>query len=141
MVDPFGGIEDLKNKTIRTPLDPFITFSDDPLRMLRAIRFSTQLGFDIQAETFEAIAANKDRIRIISGERVIDELNKIIMSQKPSTGFKLLEETGLLEIIFPELLAMKGVDRVKGIGHKDNFYHTIEVLDRIVLKTDNLWLR
>ena len=141
MVDPFGGIEDLKNKTIRTPLDPSITFSDDPLRMLRAIRFSTQLGFDIQAETFEAIAANKDRIRIISGERVIDELNKIIMSQKPSTGFKLLEETGLLEIIFPELLAMKGVDRMKGIRHKDNFYHTIEVLDRIVLKTDNLWLR
>ncbi len=141
LLDPFNGIDDLENKIIRTPLDPDITFSDDPLRIMRAIRFATQLNFGIEEETLKAIARNKERIKIISAERVIDELNKIMMSQKPSKGFKLLEETGILQIIFPELQKMKGVERVKGIGHKDNFYHTLEVLDRIVPNTDNLWLR
>jgi poly(A) polymerase len=141
LLDPFNGIGDLENKIIKTPLDPDITFSDDPLRIMRAIRFATQLNFEIESETLKAIARNKDRIKIVSGERIIDELNKIIMSPKPSNGFKLLEETGLLQIIFPELQQMKGVERVNGVGHKDNFYHTLEVLDRIVPNTDNLWLR
>ena len=141
LVDPFGGIDDLKNKIIRTPLDPDITFSDDPLRIMRAIRFSTQLNFEIESKTLQAIARNKERIKIVSGERIIDELNKIIMSPKPSIGIKLMEETGLLEIILPELQKMKGVEISNGIGHKDNFYHTLEVLDRIVPFTDNLWLR
>ncbi|WP_372648973.1 CCA tRNA nucleotidyltransferase [Draconibacterium sp.] len=141
LVDPFNGMDDLNNKIIRTPLDPDVTFSDDPLRIMRAIRFATQLDFEIEDETLKAITRNKDRIKIVSAERVIEELNKIIMAPKPSKGFRLLEETGLLEIIFPELQNMKGVDKVNGIGHKDNFYHTIEVLDRLVPNSDNLWLR
>ncbi|WP_045026209.1 CCA tRNA nucleotidyltransferase [Draconibacterium sediminis] len=141
LVDPFNGMDDLNNKIIRTPLDPDVTFSDDPLRIMRAIRFATQFDFEIEDETLKAIARNKDRIKIVSAERIIEELNKIIMAPKPSKGFRLLEETGLLEIIFPELQNMKGVDKVNGIGHKDNFYHTIEVLDRLVPNSDNLWLR
>lgn len=141
LIDPFGGMQDLHDKIIRTPLDPDITFSDDPLRMMRAIRFSTQLDFEIEPQTLQAIAKNQERIKIVSGERIADELNKIMLSPKPSVGFKLLDETGLLKIIFPELAAMKGVDVVKGVGHKDNFYHTLEVLDRIVPHTENLWLR
>ncbi len=141
LVDPFNGIDDLKNKIIRTPLDPDVTFSDDPLRIMRAIRFATQLDFEIEDKTLQAITRNKNRIKIISAERIIEELNKIILSDKPSKGFKLLEETGLLAIIFPELQKMKGIDKVKGIGHKDNFYHTIEVLDRLAPNSNNLWLR
>ncbi|WP_321347006.1 HD domain-containing protein [uncultured Draconibacterium sp.] len=141
LVDPFNGMDDLNNKIIRTPLDPDVTFSDDPLRIMRAIRFATQLDFEIEDKTLKAIARNKDRIKIVSAERIIEELNKIIMAPKPSKGFRLLEETGLLALIFPELQRMKGVDKVNGIGHKDNFYHTIEVLDRLVPNSDNLWLR
>lgn len=141
LLDPFGGLEDLENCIIRTPLDPDITFSDDPLRMMRGIRFSSQLGFDIEPETFDAISRNKDRIEIVSKERIIDELNKIVLSPKPSVGFLLLDKTGLLELIFPELVALKGAETKDGVGHKDNFYHTLSVLDNISLKTDNLWLR
>ena len=141
LIDPFVGIQDIQDKIIRTPLDPGITFSDDPLRMMRAIRFATQLGFTIEKTTLEAITKNKNRIQIISRERIGEELNKIILSSKPSVGFRLLEKTGLLEIIFPELYRMKGREEVNGIGHKDNFYHTLEVLDRIAPNTDNLWLR
>jgi poly(A) polymerase len=141
IVDPFNGIQDLHNKIIRTPLDPEITFSDDPLRMLRAIRFATQLNFVILPETFNAIAKVKERISIISKERITDELNKIMMSSKPSTGFSLLEKSGLLNIIFPELVALKGVDYIEGKGHKDNFIHTLEVLDKVAIESDNLWLR
>jgi poly(A) polymerase len=141
LIDPFNGMQDLKDLIIRTPLDPDITFSDDPLRMMRAIRFASQLGFDLYPDTFDALARNKERIKIVSRERVADELNKIIMSPKPSIGFKLLEITGLLEIIFPELTALKGAETKDGVGHKDNFYHTLIVLDNISKKTDNIWLR
>lgn len=141
LLDPFGGIQDLENLVIRTPLDPDITFSDDPLRMMRAIRFASQLGFDIFSETFEAIERNKGRIEIVSAERISDELNKIILSPKPSIGFILLEKTGLLDIIFPELTALKGAETKDGVGHKDNFYHTLIVLDNISRETDHLWLR
>lgn len=141
LIDPFGGLEDMENLIIRTPLDPDITFSDDPLRMLRAIRFSSQLGFDIEPETFDAITRNKDRIEIISRERIIDELNKIVLSPKPSVGFFQLDQTGLLPIIFPEFVALKGAETKEGVGHKDNFCHTLVVLDNIAKKTDNLWLR
>lgn len=141
LLDPFNGLQDLQDLIIRTPLDPDITFSDDPLRMMRAVRFASQLGFDIFPETFDAVARNKERIKIISKERIADELNKIILSPKPSVGFVLLEKTGLLEIILPELVALKGAETKEGVGHKDNFYHTLAVLDNISLKTDNLWLR
>lgn len=141
LLDPFGGMNDLENCIIRTPLDPDITFSDDPLRMMRGIRFSSQLGFDIEHDTFDAISRNKERIEIVSKERIIDELNKIVLSPRPSVGFILLDKTGLLELIFPELVALKGAETKEGVGHKDNFYHTLTVLDNIALKTDNLWLR
>lgn len=141
LVDPFNGVVDLHKKIIRTPLDPDITFSDDPLRMMRAIRFATQLEFEILEETFEAINRNRQRIEIITKERINDELSKIIRSRRPSIGFKLLEKSGLLAIIFPELQALKGVDMMDGKGHKDNFYHTLQVLDNISCSTDNEWLR
>ncbi len=141
LIDPFGGLDDMEELTIRTPLDPDITFSDDPLRMMRAIRFATQLGFFIDPDTFDAIARNKQRIEIISKERIIDELNKIVLSPKPSIGFDLLDKCGLLPYIFPELSALKGVETKEGIGHKDNFAHTLMVLDRLSKTTDNLWLR
>ena len=141
LLDPFNGLQDLENLTIRTPLDPDITFSDDPLRMMRGIRFASQLGFDLYPETFDAIQRNKERIHIISKERIVDELNKIILSPKPSVGFILLEKTGLLESIFPELVALKGAETKDGVGHKDNFYHTLAVLDNISKQTDDVWLR
>lgn len=141
LVDPFGGMEDLKNKVIRTPLDPDVTYSDDPLRMLRAIRFANQLNFIIEEESLKAIERNKERIKIISAERVNEELNKILQCDRPSLGFKLLSKTGLLPYIFPELAAMKGVDAKDGKKHKDNFFHTLAVLDNICKTTDDLWLR
>jgi poly(A) polymerase len=141
LLDPFDGISDLKRKIIRTPLSPDITYSDDPLRMMRAIRFSAQLGFAIEEQSLEAIKNNRERISIISGERIIDELNKIILAEKPSEGFYLLEKTGLLELIFPELDRMKGVAVKDKLRHKDNFRHTLQVLDRISAESDNLWLR
>lgn len=141
LVDPFGGVKHLGEKLIKTPLDPNITFSDDPLRMMRAIRFASQLEFDISPETFQAIYDNRKRIEIISQERIITELNKIILSKTPSYGFKLLFQSGLLEFIFPELLALKGIDAINGKAHKDNFYHTLQVLDNICEMTDDLWLR
>lgn len=139
--DPFGGIEDLHKKIIQTPLDPNITFSDDPLRMMRAIRFASQLGFDIAPDTFDAIIGNKERISIISQERITDELNKIILSPTPSYGFKLLFHSGLLPLIFPEMVALQGVEAVGDKKHKDNFYHTLQVLDNLSEKTHDLWLR
>lgn len=141
LVDPFDGLGDIEKKIIRTPLDPDITFSDDPLRILRAIRFASQLNFTILEETLNAISRNKERIKIISAERINEELNKIILSVKPSSGFKLLDKTGLLKIIFPQLHDLKGIENIKGKVHKDNFYHTLEVLDKISKRTDSLWLR
>jgi poly(A) polymerase len=141
LIDPFNGIKDIEDKIIRTPLDAGITFSDDPLRMMRAIRFACQLGFNIEKDTFEAITKNKERIKIVSKERISDELNKIILSSQPSVGFKYLDNSGLLQIIFPELEKLKGVDIKNNQHHKDNFYHTLKVLDNISKKTDNLWLR
>jgi len=141
LVDPFGGIRDLDAGLIRTPLDPDITFSDDPLRMMRAIRFASQLGFYIQDPTFEAIRRNADRIKIVSMERITTELNKIVLSPKPSVGFKLLEKSGLLKLFFPEFSNLKGVETVDGRGHKDNFFHTLEVADHVAAHTSDLWLR
>jgi hypothetical protein len=141
LIDPYDGVGDLDRQLIRTPLDPDITFSDDPLRMMRAIRFATQLGFTIYDETFEAISRNASRIKIISHERIADELMKIMSSPVPSIGWTLLMNCGLLSYILPELEAMKGVETVNGRGHKDNFYHTLTVLDNVARKSDNVWLR
>ena len=141
LVDPFDGLWDLEDRLIRTPLDPDVTFSDDPLRMMRCVRFATQLNFYIDEETFEALERNRERIAIISRERVADELNKIMMAPTPSKGFVELSRCGLLPLIFPELAALEGVKKVNGRGHKDNFYHTLEVLDNVCLRSDNLWLR
>ncbi len=141
LLDPFNGMGDIERKILRTPLDPDITYSDDPLRMMRAIRFAAQLGFNIEKESLDSITRNAHRIQIISNERIVDELNKILMSDHPSTGFKLLEETSLLGYILPELIALKGVDQVKGQKHKDNFYHTLQVVDNMAQRSDNLWLR
>ena len=141
LVDPFDGLEDLRQGNIRTPLDPDITFSDDPLRMMRCIRFATQLNFYIEEETFASLRRNKDRIQIISRERIADELNKILLSPIPSKGFIELDRSELLPLIFPELAALQGVETVNGRAHKDNFYHTLEVVDNIAKQTDNLWLR
>ena len=141
ILDPFQGLKHLEDKTIKTPLEPGKTFSDDPLRMMRAIRFATQLNFKIEPNTYKALSLYKDRIRIISKERITTELNKIILSVKPSIGFKLLYDTGLLKLVFPELAALQGVEIRNGIGHKDNFYHTLEVLDNIAENTRDLWLR
>lgn len=141
IIDPFNGLQDLKNGIIRTPTDPDRTYSDDPLRMMRAIRFATQLNFQIEKESWEAIIRNKERICIVSAERITEELNKIILAPVPSIGFKMLDESGILGIIFPRFTALKGVDVIKGQGHKDNFYHTLQVLDNISRETNDLWLR
>ena len=141
LVDPFGGIADIKKKILRTPLEPAITFSDDPLRMLRAVRFAAQLNFDIEANTFESLTTNSSRLKIISGERIIDEVNKIILTDKPSYGFKLLFHSGLLKEFFPEMVALQGVENIDNKGHKDNFYHTLQVLDNVASVSNDLWLR
>ncbi len=141
LVDPFGGMAHLQQQLIKTPLAPGITFSDDPLRMMRAIRFATQLNFTIEEQTMAAIGSNAARIKIVSGERITDELNKILLSKKPSIGFDLLYKTGLLKIIFPQMVDLAGAEYVDGMGHKDNFYHTLQVVDNIAEKTDDLWLR
>ncbi len=141
VLDPFGGLEHLEKGIIRTPLDPAITFSDDPLRMMRAIRFATQLGFEIAEETFEAIREQRERIKIISQERITTELQKIMQAARPSVGYKLLQRCGLLRLIFPELQAMYGIDEQNGLRHKDNFFHSLQVLDQLCERSDNLWLR
>ncbi len=141
LIDPFDGQGDLQRKLIRTPLDPDVTFSDDPLRMMRAIRFATQLKFDIEPDTFDSILHNRERIKIVSQERIIVELNKIISADQPSYGFKLLFYSKLLHIIFPEMVELQGVETVDGKGHKDNFFHTIQVLDNVAEVSDHLWLR
>ena len=141
LLDPFNGLDDLENKIIRTPLEPGITYSDDPLRMLRAIRFATQLDFEIELKSLQAISEYKERINIVSKERITDELHKILACPKPSIGFGLLHQTGLLPLILPELTALEGIDEVEGQRHKDNFWHTLEVVDNIANSTDNLWLR
>ncbi len=141
LVDPFDGIGDLKNKIIRTPLDPDVTYSDDPLRMMRAIRFAAQLGFEIENNSFDSILKNSKRIEIVSKERVMDEFQKIMMTDKPSVGLKLLDDAGLMKFLLPELVALKGIEEIEGQTHKDNFYHTLEVVDNISENTDNVWLR
>ena len=141
LIDPFNGLEDLQNKCIKTPLNPDITYSDDPLRMMRAIRFATQLNFDIEQESLIAIERNKERLNIISGERIVDELNKILSTDKPSIGFLHLYKTGLLDLILPELTALNNVEEVEGHTHKNNFYHTLEVVDNICPNTEDVWLR
>ncbi|XZF16671.1 CCA tRNA nucleotidyltransferase [Chitinophagaceae bacterium MMS25-I14] len=141
LVDPFNGLEDMKHKILRTPLDPDITFSDDPLRMMRGIRFATQLGYEIYPETFEAIERNKKRIRIISQERITDELNKIMLAPKPSVGLDLLYRTGLLHEFFPQFTELAGTEMIEGKGHKDNFYHTLQVIDNVAARSSDLWLR
>ncbi|WP_060873603.1 CCA tRNA nucleotidyltransferase [Myroides odoratus] len=141
LIDPFNGVEDLRNKIIRTPLDPDITYSDDPLRMMRAIRFATQLHFTIEEASLASIAKNAERLEIISGERIVDELNKILQADVPSTGFLLLYQTGLLHLILPELIALNQVEEIEGHTHKNNFYHTLEVVDNIARNTDDVWLR
>ncbi|PKA83755.1 tRNA nucleotidyltransferase (CCA-adding enzyme) [Ulvibacter sp. MAR_2010_11] len=141
LLDPFNGIQDLENKIIRTPLDPDVTYSDDPLRMLRAIRFATQLNFMIERESLDAITRNANRIQIISEERIVVEINKILLTEVPSKGFALLHKTGLLPFIFPELVALEGIEEIEGQRHKDNFWHTLEVVDNISGTTDDLWLR
>lgn len=141
LFDPFNGLEDIRKRSIKTPLEPSITFSDDPLRMMRAIRFASQLNFDIYPDTFDALIKEKERIGIISKERITDELNKIILSKKPSYGFLLLDSCGLLGLIFPEFVKLKGVETEEGKGHKDNFYHTLQVLDNVAQKSADLWIR
>lgn len=141
LLDPFNGLKDLEQQVLKTPLDPDITYSDDPLRMMRAVRFATQLGFKIEPQSLTAINQNKERIKIVSKERIIDELHKIMLSEKPSIGFALLRKTGLLPYILPELTALQGIDEIEGQRHKDNFWHTLEVVDNISKNTDNLWLR
>ncbi len=141
LIDPFNGLSDIEQKIIQTPLPPEITFSDDPLRMMRAVRFAAQLSFTVEKRTFAAIKLNAERIRIVSEERISDELNKIILSKKPSIGFDLLYKSGLLKIIFPQMVALAGAEYIDGKGHKDNFYHTLQVLDNISEHTDDLWLR
>ncbi len=141
LLDPFNGLNDLNNKLLKTPLNPDITYSDDPLRMMRAIRFASQLNFLIDEPSFEAISKNQNRIKIISSERITDEINKIILSPKPSIGFNLLLNSGLLDLIFPEIVKLLGIETINGLSHKDNFYHTLEVLDNVAEKSNNLWLR